>query len=265
MGIIDILTHMCVSIFFFVFFLYYCDITSNNNILQKINTAPIGLWEFCNTLAENTTQDVAQWLFLNFFCAAIERPDQYGLTPEGERLSRLAQRTLVLISDVLRNKANKSDYWIEDLKQVPEEIKQIEHAIQKWALNKVDTLTNRREGDVSWEQESKAINGLVNWMYDKKQDMLAQLSNYTTKHVITFTINAVISALKPGQEKTKHKKTPSRDAPASPLVSTSSAKELQLSSPVKDPKEKTLKKDSKPNLLKPAKLKKNSPNTKKDQ
>ncbi len=50
-----------------------------DTLLNNLNSAPRSLWLFANTLTDSTSQDVFQFLCVNFFSQCLENPHLYGV------------------------------------------------------------------------------------------------------------------------------------------------------------------------------------------
>jgi len=78
--------------------------------LGAINTCPRPLWEFFSILADYTSQDVFQFLFINFFALALEDPLAYHLV--SKKPGKPALRTLGILSEMVSNIGNNNDFLI---------------------------------------------------------------------------------------------------------------------------------------------------------
>jgi len=177
-------------------------ITSDNfitAILQGLATCPSGLWVFANTLARNTTQDVFSFIFINYFCKAIERPARYGITTNS-RPGRKAMRTLALVADVLRNISTKAKHWIQDLDLDEELWKRPFYRIQEWSMSRPARLSKTRV-PVAWNNEKSALSDLVGWIMSNKSNMFSMLhkSGNKTEHRVEFKIISLLEVLQPSE------------------------------------------------------------------
>lgn len=174
-----------------------------DTLAQSLTSAPRPMWSFANVLINNTSQDVFQFMALNFFCLAIETPDKFAVT---EKPKREASRSLQLISDVIRNYANNNLIVVEGVPADSEVTAKYQGLFTNWGRSPPLAGTDNDSSPVAQPQLAASVTDLLRWMHSKFDSALAPLlQKYSSKHDVRYGIDELLGSINPAA------KSPAKD------------------------------------------------------
>jgi len=186
---------------------------ANTILLSFVNALPSGprpLWLFANTLSLNTTQDVGQFLIINYLVPFIENPagaapNLFQVKPRKE-----ASRSLQIIADVVRNYANSSNVFLDNvpMSQAAWTDSFLEK-IGNWSRTHSPLLIDvvaAAAGDNSTPQQESIGNAVVALagFFNENIGLFEQLlEGIQTTHNLVFGIQEYVDAMTPPPERPK--------------------------------------------------------------
>jgi hypothetical protein len=165
-----------------------------DTLAQSLTSAPRPMWSFANVLINNTSQDVFQFMALNFFCLAIESPDKFAVC---EKPRREAARSLQLISDVIRNYANNNLIVVEGVPADSEVTAKYQGVFTNWGRTP-PLAGSAQSSTVPQPQLASSATELLKYLNAKFDATLAPLlEKYSSKHEVRYGIDELLSSMHP--------------------------------------------------------------------
>jgi len=182
------------------------------NALKKLRKCPRPLWEFASILVDYTSQDVFQFIFINFFAMALRDPVTYKLT--NKKPNRQAIRTLGILGDMMENIANRAEFLIKN-EPTGDLHGTYSDAINEWALEEMEVVD--QEYDIPWPAEKEALMNLTDFLLETSDTIDGELMALeTVQHNVTFGITELLDSLLPAafpEEKRRPYGTPGKFRP----------------------------------------------------
>lgn len=167
------------------------------SFVQALPSAPRPLWMFCNTLSLNTSQDVGQFLILNFLVPFLENPSQYAPTTFGERPQKEASRSLQILSDVIRNYANSSNVLVDTVPMSQAQwTDPFMEIIGSWSRSLPGYLTDAL-ASISNEKLAQAVISLTAFFNENISKLDQLLEGLQSTHQVMYGIHEFIDSLAP--------------------------------------------------------------------
>jgi len=163
--------------------------------LKGLAKCPIPLWEFASILADYTSQDVFQFIFINFFAMALRDPVTYELT--NKKPNRQAMRTLGILGEMIENIANGNECLIKTEACPPDLRKRYVETLADWALEEQIDLVDQ-DYDIPWQAEREALMNLTDFLLETSDIIDTELMALeTVQHNVTFGIIELLESLVP--------------------------------------------------------------------
>jgi hypothetical protein len=163
------------------------------SFVQSLASAPRPLWLFCNTVSLNTSQDVGQFLLLNFVVPFLENPSQYASS--FEKPKKEASRALQIIADILRNYANSSNVFVDNvpMTQAAWSDRFLEN-IGSWSRSLPGYLIDAR-ANVSQDTLTQCMLGLTTFFNENIAKLEQLLEGLQTTHTVVYGIHEFVDSL----------------------------------------------------------------------
>jgi len=167
------------------------------SILQALGKCPRPLLEFASILADYTSQDPLQFIFVNFFALALDAPEEYGLVLK--KPARPASRTLAQISEMIINIGNNTDFLLPKIPMDREERQKFVDRIEDWMEEEPE---DQPPGDtdtiIPWPTEREALMNLTDYILENQDIIDSELKTLgTVQHNISFGLLELIETLNP--------------------------------------------------------------------
>eukprot|EP01128_Nolandella_sp_AFSM9_P007753 TRINITY_DN434_c0_g3_i1.p1 TRINITY_DN434_c0_g3~~TRINITY_DN434_c0_g3_i1.p1 ORF type:complete len:1160 (-),score=260.52 TRINITY_DN434_c0_g3_i1:143-3622(-) len=163
---------------------------------EDLQKCPYPIWWFHSILADYTSQDVFQFLVVNFLAHAIEDPVGYSLTTKA--LSRESQQTFELLSDMFRKLGNKKDILIGNIKVDESARSGWLSDVDEWATTDSEFLVDV-EPNLNWRHERDSLMDLIDFVHANQQEINGYLElEGAVQHNVSFTLNEVLQGLTNG-------------------------------------------------------------------
>jgi hypothetical protein len=165
------------------------------SILQALPKAPIALWDFSCILADYTSQDPLQFIFINFFALALKNPVEYGLLTR--KPGRKELRILEQLSIMFMNIANNADYLLPKLRLDPADRQKFSDRIKTWLDDYVlDEQSN--SAVIPWSSEREALMNLTDYILENQEFIDSELKFHSAvHHTVQFGLAELIDSLNP--------------------------------------------------------------------
>jgi hypothetical protein len=170
-----------------------------NSVSNNLIECPFLLWEFCSILSDYTSQDVFQFLCINFLAAAIEDPVGYYLlhSRPDARVGREALRTFSLLGQMIRDLGNKKTNLAGALTVDEAEASRWMRGVESWCAGEPATLSEMPI-TISWKTERDSIMFITDYIFANKIIIDGELRRMgSVMHNITFSFTELMSTLKP--------------------------------------------------------------------
>jgi len=164
-------------------------------VLEGLAKCPRPLWEFASILADYTSQDVFQFVFVNFFAMALRDPFTYKLTTK--KPNRQAMRTLGILGEMMENIANGTEFLIKSEVLSPDVRARKENLLGDWALGEPMDLVEQQY-NIPWPVERDALMNLTDFLLETSEIIDSELMALeTVQHNVTFGIVELLDSLNP--------------------------------------------------------------------
>jgi len=179
----------------------YTDSTAMNQLAQRLlstgvkdlDKCPRPIWTICKTIGHDTSIDVFQFLLLNLFAKAIERPKKFKLVDESQKL-KLKQ--LGAISDIIQKYANEQDIKSEEK---DEDVNDFYRIVSQWWMSA--PVSQLPQNEVLWEAEKDALITLIRWMKKNEDVLKTKLLICKNAYIkINYKIEELLETLNPQLE-----------------------------------------------------------------
>jgi len=163
--------------------------------VQSLIKAPKTFWDFLCSLSDHTSQDPFQFLLINFFIVALQKPLEYGLFTRKPS----EQESLILdkISIMLTNIANASEYLLPKIRLEPSEREYFTQKIKSW-LNDTRDEPLTPNTTINWLSERDALISLTDFIIENQDSILRELKNHSIViHLVKFGVTELVDSLSP--------------------------------------------------------------------